>query len=299
MAVKIIAGPCSVDFKNKIEIKESLGIKYSGKSALYGVRIVGLKSRTTFDPENAFIGIDIEDYGKNAEKLTHGDAALKIMPSVEIANEIQAENKDIFIATEIVDSWIQCSVLSLFLKSKKAIVWNPAVNHLGFPVQVMARFARKNGWKIGIKNGKSLGGSVIKSEEENIALSLDKSWSGLTSYANLIPHEDIFMIHRGVDTENNAGYRNYPVHNLCARVKSDIKNEMFLDPSHIAGPKKRSDIVDFTVDSMKIKHEVGGFLYDGILLECGTSKSDTDQHITIAELEEIIAKISSFRKIHE
>lgn len=299
MSVKIIAGPCSIDFKNKTEVLDSISFKIGGKTALYGVRVVGLKSRTEFDPKNSFIGIDIDEYDENSEVIKNGNFNLKIHKSVEIANEIQEKNKDIFVATEVVDSWVQCLVLSQFLKSKKAIVWNPAVNHLGFPIQVMARFAKQHGWKIGIKNGKSLGGSVFDSEENGKKMSLEKSWSGLESYASLIEKKDIFMIHRGVDSESLSGYRNFPVHELCKRVKSNIKNEMFLDPSHIAGPKKRSEIVDFTIDAMKIKHELGGFLYDGILLETGTSKSDTDQHITHLELEEIISKVSSFRKIHE
>ncbi len=294
--VKIIAGPCSVDFQNKHEIIESLGIKLNGKSALYGVRVVGLKSRTNFDPKNAFIGIDIENYNENCEIMMRA-GAIKNMPSVEIANEIQAISPNTFIATEIIDQWVQPAVLAKFLRSKNAIIWNPAVNHLGFPMQVMARFAKQNGWKVGIKNGKTLGSSLEKSEVQNQQTSLDKSWAGLASYADILHESDVFFIHRGVDLGDNQGFRNYPVHNLCSRVKNAINQEIFLDPSHIAGPKKRDEIVDFTVDAMKIKDVNGSYLYTGILLECGTAKSDTEQHISHAELEQIIAEVTKFRKL--
>jgi hypothetical protein len=298
MSLKIIAGPCSIDFQNKQSVIESLGIKFGGKSALYGVRVVGLKSRTAFDPENAFIGIDIEAYMKNSLKMLENNANHEIFPSVEMANEIQEKNNDIYIATEVVDSWVQCKNLADHLKSNKAIVWNPAVNHLGFPSQINARFAQKFGWMVGIKNGKSLGASLEKSETQNSETSLDKSWSGLASYGSGIGFEDIFMIHRGVDLGDNFGFRNYPVHELCKRVKMSSKKPMYFDPSHICGPKKRSEIVDITIEAMKMS--IGsGFLYDGVLIECGVSKSDTDQHITYDELEFMVGKISEFRKINE
>jgi len=297
-AVKIIAGPCSVDFDNKKEIKDSLKIKYKGKIALYGVRIVGLKSRTSFDPKNAFIGIDLEKYEANCNNaIMQNSNTIDIAPSIEIANEIQGEFQEIFMATEVVDPWMQCRIMSKYLNSNRLIIWNPAVNHLGFLIQIMAKYAKAKQWKIGIKNGKSLGSNIDKSENKNIETSLDKSWIGLASYANCLHEKDILMIHRGVDLGENQGFRNFPVHNLCKRVKAKSQLGMFLDPSHILGPKMRSDIVNFTIESMKIKSG-DGYLYNGILLECGTSKSDTDQHINHSELEEIVAKVSHFRQIY-
>lgn len=296
--LKIIAGPCSVDFDNQKEIDEMLKMKVNGKQALHGVRVVGLKSRTAFDPENAFVGIDIDTYEKNLQAITNGDfSSVKIHPSVEIANEIQEKHKDITIATEIVDSFTQCHNLDKFLKSNRAIVWNPAVNHLGFPLRMMASFASKNNWSVGIKNGKTLGGSFETSEIENKGTSQDKSWEGLVSYTNLIPKSRVFTIHRGVDLGNNNGYRNTPVHKLSERVKMNSGCEMFLDPSHILGPDKRDEILDFTIDSMKMKMRSGASLYDGVLIEVGTAKSDTKQHITLDELEELVRKVSDFRQL--
>jgi 3-deoxy-D-arabino-heptulosonate 7-phosphate (DAHP) synthase len=38
-------------------------------------------------------------------------------------------------------------------------------------------------------------------------------------------------------------------------------------------------------------------LYDGILIEAGTSKTDSEQHISIKELKELVKELSKFRKI--
>ena len=48
---------------------------------------------------------------------------------------------------------------------------------------------------------------------------------------------------------------------------------------------------------MKMKIENGDWLYDGILIEVGTSTTDTEQHITISELSNLIDEISKFREI--
>ena len=286
--MKIIAGPCSVDFDNKHEIEQALSIKFNGKSVLYGVRIVGLKSRTALDPKNAFIGIDYDVFEENINEVVKGGSNIKIHPSIEIANEIQGKFKDAYMATEIVDTWMQCWNMSKYLNSDRAIIWNPAVNHLGFPIRIMAKQAQQKNWKIGIKNGKSLGTTIEKSQ--NSETPMEKSWTGLRSYANFIDNKDMIMIHRGVEGENSYGYRNIPLHEMCKRVKRATKCQMFLDPSHICGPKLRDSILDFTLDAMTIELD-GGKLYDGILIEVGTSKSDTQQHITLEELEKMCRKM--------
>ena len=72
---------------------------------------------------------------------------------------------------------------------------------------------------------------------------------------------------------------------------------MLFDPSHSYGPKLRAKIVEGTIEAMKIKLDNGDWLYDGILLEVGTSTTDTEQHIAINELSNIIDEISKFREI--
>ena len=46
-----------------------------------------------------------------------------------------------------------------------------------------------------------------------------------------------------------------------------------------------------------MKLDNGNWLYDGALIEVGTSTTDTEQHITINELSNIIDELSKFREI--
>ena len=59
----------------------------------------------------------------------------------------------------------------------------------------------------------------------------------------------------------------------------------------------REKILPATLKAMKIKISENEFLYDGILIEAGTSKTDSEQHISIKELKELVKELSKFRKI--
>jgi 3-deoxy-D-arabino-heptulosonate 7-phosphate (DAHP) synthase len=59
----------------------------------------------------------------------------------------------------------------------------------------------------------------------------------------------------------------------------------------------REKILPATLKAMKIKIDENEFLYDGILIEAGTSKTDSEQHISIKELKELVKELSKFRKI--
>jgi len=71
---------------------------------------------------------------------------------------------------------------------------------------------------------------------------------------------------------------------------------MYFDPTHSIGPKMRHKIVEETIRAMKLK--VGnGYLYDGLLMEAGTSPTDTDEHITTKELHDLVQTLSAFRTL--
>jgi len=72
---------------------------------------------------------------------------------------------------------------------------------------------------------------------------------------------------------------------------------MFFDPSHSYGPKLRSHIVGAVTEAMRMKISGSDFLYDGVLIEVGTSKTDTDQHITVKELSGLVSVLSTFRDL--
>lgn len=126
---------------------------------------------------------------------------------------------------------------------------------------------------------------------------MEKVWLGLSSYSNL-PNERKVLIHRGVDSEIKSDFRNEVVHQCAKRAKMASDGiKLYFDPSHSFGPKKRDEIVNGTIEAMKMKDSKGNFLYDGILIEVGTSVTDTNQHITIQELKNMIGKINEFREI--
>ena len=106
------------------------------------------------------------------------------------------------------------------------------------------------------------------------------------------------LIQRGCDLPNKGQYRNLPIHQTAKRTKLATPGiELYYDPSHALGPKMRDEIINNTVEAMKLKIDEENYLYDGILIEVGTAKCDTDQHITVKELKELAQKLSEFRDL--
>jgi len=65
----------------------------------------------------------------------------------------------------------------------------------------------------------------------------------------------------------------------------------------ISGPKLQDKIVDGTLDAMRMMFSEDEYLYDGILIEAGSSKTDSGQHITHIELQRLVNELSKFRNI--
>jgi 3-deoxy-D-arabino-heptulosonate 7-phosphate (DAHP) synthase len=291
--VRIIAGPCSIDKENIKEIYEIAEIKVNGSYAIWGTRIVGLKSRTNFNSSGEGMGIDFKSFLKNLEGEN------EIPESVKIAEKIVKET-NLLVATEIMDPILQIPFYQKRIPKEKLLLWNPAVNQLGWPVLIMSYFAKKNDWYIGLKNPKWLGDFKKKADSLSYKgrTSMEKTWEGLVSYANFfLDKEKIVLIHRGVDIPEKRNYRNAPLHNLASRVKRHTGCLLFFDPSHSYGPKMREKILPATLKAMKIKIDENEFLYDGILIEAGTSKTDSEQHISIKELKELVKELSKFRRV--
>ena len=296
--LRIIAGPCSVDKNNIPEIYEIAGIKLNGKGALWGTRVVGLKSRTALDLTGKGMGIDFAAVTRNMDVLNEGGGYkdFEPLPSVEMAKLLLSET-GMVIATEIMHPSIQIPAYDGHFDGK-LLPWNPAVDQLGWPIMQTARFAQKHAWPIGIKNGKWIGGeSVAEADDPNFKgeTSMEKTWSGLVTFAAGAP--EVILIHRGVDVNGKGDFRNVPVHNISERVKAKTGAKLFFDPSHAYGPKMRESIVDATIEAMRRTMKDGAFLYDGILIEAGTSQTDTEQHISIKELENMVGELATFRNI--
>ncbi len=291
--IQIIAGPCSIDQENVHQI-----YKIAELGLAHGVRIVGGKSRTMLNPNGEGMGIDYDVINKNIQRLHKGEE-LEIPPSVIIAHEFYNQT-GLMIATEILDPHLQIPLYKGFVPDNKILAWSPSVQQLGLPTMVMRALGGTE-MTIGIKNGKHIGDiNLTDAQTPNLELktSIETAWEGLFSYAGGFGSNTV-LIHRGFDVQGKGNYRNIPVHQIALRVKNRTGAKMFWDPSHSYGPKLRDSIVAGTIDAMNIKMPDESFLYDGILIEVGTAKSDTLQHITVEELYEMVNKISKYRKLYE
>ncbi|HSX08978.1 MAG TPA: hypothetical protein VLF93_02385 [Candidatus Saccharimonadales bacterium] len=298
--LEIIAGPCSITPENAEQIiNETAQVKTpDGKRAIYGTRVVGLKSRTALDTKGSGMGIDYEVVIK-ALSLPENERKKLVMPSVELAEKI-AKETGLMIASEIMIPHIQLpSFEQKEMLKGNFLPWNPAVNQLGWQLFEMNEFAKRNNWNIGIKHGKFLGNDpleVANHPDYQGETALEKVALGLVAYLSGHP-QDLIIIHRGVDVPRNKDYRNAMAHEIMKRIKQKAPNaKMYFDPTHTIGPKMRHTIVDETIAAMKLKAGED-FLYDGLIAEAGDSPTDTDEHITIEELQFLVNELSKFRKI--
>ena len=312
--LKIIAGPDSLDDYNIKEIYEIADIKINDKRAVYGVRTVGLKSRTGFDSQNSekgFMGYDFDTIMENFNIFGHGGTIndLKPLPTVQMAEKFYADT-GMLCATEIMLPAIQLACIAKSFNSKPFLVWNSAVDQLGWHIRQMAGFADEYGWTVGLKNGKWLGEDYENAESVAYEgkTSIEGVWDGLVNYASLAP--ETILIQRGCDLPRKGHFRNLPIHQTALRTKLRHQNkpqnaldkdnkgiQLFFDPSHALGPKLRDQIIDITVEAMKMKIDEHTYLYDGMLIEVGTAKCDTHQHITVDELKEMVNRLAEFRTL--
>lgn len=304
-SITIIAGPCSVDDENLKEIYQISEIKVMDsegeKLAVYGTRVVGLKSRTGLDATGSGMGMDYEAIMHNI----NNPEDQKQLPSIELSEKINSDT-GMLIASEIMLPHIQ---MPLYEKAEipqgKLLAWNPAINQLGWPILETSISAKKNNWTVGLKNPKWLGEKIEIAEAERYfgETSLEKQWKGCVDYASVANH--ITLIQRGVDVPDKGLFRNALIHKSAMRTKKAVLEkykdkdiQLYFDPSHSYGPKLRNKIVEGIIEAMKIKINETDYLYDGVLIETGTSKTDTEQHITIDELKYVINELVKFRVIN-
>lgn len=302
--IKIFAGPDSLDDFNIDEVYHIAEIKAKGELAITGARTVGLKSRTNFDYKNSdagFMGYDFDAIMQNFNIFGHGGNAddLVPLPTVQMGEKIYKDT-NLIPSTEIMLPAIQLACIKKSFANDPFLVWNSAVDQLGWHIRQMAGFAQEHGWTVGLKNGKWLGEEYKKAEKRDFAgkTSIETVWDGLVDYASIAP--EVVLIQRGCDLPAKGEYRNLPIHYTAMRTKirhqaSNIK--LYFDPSHSLGPKMRDQIVEKTVEAMQMKIDDTQYLYDGILVEVGTAKCDTHQHISVKELQTLVDQIAEFRTL--
>jgi hypothetical protein len=295
--LRIIAGPDSLDEFNIEEVYQIADIKINHKRAIYGTRTVGLKSRTNISAVNSdenFMGYDFDAIMQNFNIFGHGGNAddLVPLPTVQMAEKIYSDT-GMLCATEIMLPAIQLACIAKSFKFKPFLIWNSAVDQLGWHIRQMAGF----GWSVGLKNGKWLGIDYEEAEKLDYEgkSPIETVWAGLVSASQLAP--ETILIQRGCDLPRKGNYRNLPIHHTAMRTKLSTNKPLFFDPSHALGPKLRDQIVNLTVEAMKMKIDEETYLYDGILIEVGTAKCDTHQHISVLELKEMVVRLSEFREL--
>lgn len=303
----IIAGPCSISQEGIEDIYKIADIKLknpengAAEYPIVGTRVVGLKSRTVFQGSGQLMGMDATAFSKNSDIFFQGGSALDMVkvPSIEAAKKIH-QDTGLLISSEIMIPELQLPLYGLHLGDGKFFPWSPAVVQLGWFVKSLKQYAAMHDWVIGIKNGKWLGDVSLETVQNQSKIaevpetSFEKTWKGLLSYSD---KNRSVLIHRGVDVLGKGAFRNAPVHELAKRVKQSTSSIMFFDPSHVFGPAMRDQIVQGTIDAMSIKMDDGSYLYDGILIEVGSSDTDTDQHLHIEELQRLCEELNEFRTI--
>jgi len=305
-SLEIIAGPCSVDEENLRQIYDIAEIRIKNirgewQRAIWGTRMVGLKSRTELDSSGVGMGIDYRVLVENILILNNGGGQKDFIvpPSALMAREV-IKKTGLHVASEIMMPEIQIPpLINSGIENGKLLLWNPSVDQLGWHVMQIAGLAKGRSWDVGLKNGKWLGTSLDKAYRCDLT-SMEKTWIGLASFARDIDGT-VILIHRGIDIPEKGSYRGLPVHELAARAKRCLREKnrhclLYFDPSHSYGPFLRDQIVEGTIKAMRIR--IGNdWLYDGMLIEVGDSKTDTKQHITIGELKAMAQEIARFREI--
>ena len=293
--LSIIAGPCSVNEKNYKSLYElsSMDVKNRNgdvQKAIAGVRIVGVKSRTSYSYNKGSMGLDSEVLVENMEIYARGGSVndMKMLPSVLMSQEF-IRKTNMVVASEVVSPLIQIPLCEKLLKNDELLLWTPAVAQLGWNLLEMYEASKENNWTLGVKNPKWVG------KETDGLTSMERTWLGMGSYVPFI-HKVIF-IQRGVDVAGSGLYRNMPMHESAKKIKKLSGAKMYFDPSHSLGPKLKDKIVDSTVEAMKMKVSEDEYLYDGILIEAGVSETDTGQHITHGELHRMAESLATFRDL--
>jgi 3-deoxy-D-arabino-heptulosonate 7-phosphate (DAHP) synthase len=300
--VYIIAGPCSINEDNFYELfqlasMEVRNLQGKAQRAISGARVVGLKSRTFYKPEGKESGIDYSYFMQNLTIYRQGGSIndFVMMPGIEMAKRV-ANETGLMIATEIVSPLIQVPLYERLLKDSELLLWNPAISQIGWHFLEITQFLKNTNWKLGLKNPKWQGKLKYDNGTQTELSSMEKAWLGNSSYATDYK-ERIIFIHRGVNLAESGMYRNIPLHESAKKIKKLTGAKMYFDPSHSFGAKLREKIVEGTLDAMKMMISDDEYLYDGILIEAGTSRTDSGQHITLIELQGLVNSISKFRDI--
>lgn len=305
--LQVVAGQCS--FSNEPgqldELHTLANMQVSNPNgsmtrAISHLRFVTLKSCT--DANNPGIGMDapaIKQIIANPGKKDKID-----LPGIVLATKFAKEER-IGIGAEIMIPHIQMPQYEKHLDKKESLFpWIPSNVILGWVALEMDSWCQKNGWSLGIKNPKWLGTTLEKAEDPSseIVSSMQRSWDGMETFTNI--GTDTVLINRGVDIPEKETHRNAITHEIARKIKRNKPHRRIgIDLNHACGPNHRDDIAPslihallMTVDGLPIR-QGGTPLYDVLLAEVGTSITDTKQHMTIPELQDVLSEVSKHRPL--
>jgi hypothetical protein len=221
---------------------------------LYAARVVGLKSRTGYDATGSGMGMD---FAAIEQAIMHGHAD-EVPPSILMAEEFSKQT-GMGIAAEIMEPAIQMPMYRGHIKRGQFMPWQPSTLALGWQLRTMGNVAAQENWMVGIKNPKWLGSETLQEVIEQsctTVTSMEQTWTGLASYARAAG-ANVAFIHRGVDVAGKGDFRNAPVHSIVHHIAHKVPDaRRYFDPSHSYGPKKREEIVQATVEAMRMQFAV-------------------------------------------
>lgn len=305
----VIAGHCSTNYEDPNQVEEMYqisGIVVEGRNgvmqrAVTAIRYIDqMKSRTCVSPDGT-TGMG-DAYPILEQAILTGEPVDGIPPSTQFGSDFIA-NTGMGLAAEIMIPGLQLPIYENAYPKGMFVVWNPAVNALGPNMLQMGAYANRNDWHIGIKNPKWLDVEYeeVTDEGMDFETQLEIAWLGLANWAKRSGAE-ISFIHRGVTIPERGENRNALVHNVVRRLAKILPEAgRWLDPSHALGKKRRDEIVEETIEAMKMRVDPNDpnspFLYTGLLIEVGTSETDTEQHISVAEFHYMMTEIAKFRTL--
>jgi hypothetical protein len=310
--LEIWAGHCSEN-KNNIEETERIARQTirnprTGRQQriVNRTRGVAFKSRTGLKDLLSYMGMDWKAIQANDTMYMEGKGHLDYLlyPSlIHLSNISRATG--VGVASEILMPHLQLPVWGRYFKGKSFQPWTAAVDSKGTSAMEFANWANRFGWDIALKNpkisGKRTYTELLTAPQKEIEkTTVFSTWQGAWSWAG--SNQNTTMIHRGVDMpsdlEGMDTFRNLPIHRVAAALQAVTGCNLGYDPSHINGQGRKEHIVEDAIEAAQtINPFTGNPQYQVLLLEVGNSTTDTEQHITLNQLQQIGETVIQWRPL--
>ncbi len=254
----IIAGPCSAEPGEQIQISAREGLKRN----IDAMRVSLWKPRT--EPGG------FEGLGEEGLPLLLMASQMGITPATEVMLPQHAER--------VIDTVIKHS------SDAKVIVWLGSRNQNQLLQREIGR----------VVAGEPRVILMIKNQPWRD----ERHWKGIAGFAieGGASHSQIMMIHRGFAPTGieKDGLRNPPDFEMAMRVKRETNLPMIIDPSHIGGSVE--NVMRIAKDALDYEND--GLKFDGLMVEVHpnpeTAATDKKQQLTWDQFDQIL----EYGKVH-